>query len=196
MFVQLILGGTSDKGGLHSQFDRWMSELRPGAQGYLGSTGGVSADGKAFMAARFESEEAARANSDRPEQGEWWAETEKLFDGPVTFVDSSDIDVMMEPSNDAGFVQVMHSKVLDRGRIEAINAEVGPSMTEQRPDIAGMVSVWSGDQVWDIAYFTSEEAAREGEKKEMPEEQRKMFEDWQSVIQDTAFLDITDPWIY
>ncbi len=69
-------------------------------------------------------------------------------------------------------------------------------MTEQRPDVVGMVSVWSGDQVWDIGYFSSEEEAREGEKKEMPEEHRKMFEDWQSVIQDTKYLDIADPWIY
>jgi hypothetical protein len=196
VFVQLMLGKTANKEGLQSQVERWMTELRPGAEGYLGSTGGVTADGTAFMAARFESEAAARANSDRPEQGTWWAETERLFDGPVTFVDSSDVDVLLEPSNDAGFVQVMQSKVLDRARIDEINAVVGPSMTEQRPDVVGMVSVWSGDQVWDIGYFSSEEEAREGEKKEMPEEHRKMFEDWQSVIQDTKYLDITDPWIY
>ena len=46
-------------------------------------------DGTLVLLARFESEEAARANSERPEQGEWWAETEKIFDGEPTFKDSS-----------------------------------------------------------------------------------------------------------
>jgi hypothetical protein len=196
MFVQLIQGRTSDKAGLRGQFDRWMSELRPGATGFLGTTGGVSDDGEVFMAARFESEAAARANSDRPEQGAWWSETEKYLDGPATFVDSSDIDVQMEPSNDAGFVQVMRSRALDRARIEAMNADFAQVMAEARPDIVGAVSVWSGDDVTDIAYFTTEEAARAGEQQELPEDQRKMFEEWQSLIEGMTYLDLKDPWIY
>ncbi len=69
MFVQVMQGKTSDKEGLHRQLDRWMSELRSGAKGFLGTTGGVTDDGKVFVVARFESEQAARVNSDRPEQG-------------------------------------------------------------------------------------------------------------------------------
>jgi hypothetical protein len=38
--------------------------------------------------ARFESEAAARHNSNRPEQDRWWAQTAKLFDGEVSFSDS------------------------------------------------------------------------------------------------------------
>ena len=167
MFVQLIQGKTSDKDGLHRQLEAWMSTLRPDAEGFLGTTGGVTDDGDVFVAARFESEEAARANSDRPEQGAWWAETERYFDGPVSFVDSADVDVQVEPSNDAGFVQVIHSTARDRKRIEEINATVGQAMTESRPEIIGVVSVWSGDRVCDIAYFTTEEAARAGERKEL-----------------------------
>src|SRR5262245_52126402 len=106
-----------------------MSELRPGAAGFLGTTAGVTDDGTAFIAARFESEQSAQANSGRPEQGTWWSVTERLFDGPVSFVDSADVDVQVEPTNDAGFVQVIQSKALDPARIKAINAEVGPAMT-------------------------------------------------------------------
>ena len=156
------------QGRLRRQLDAWMSTLRPDAQGYLGTTGGVTDDGEVFMAARFESEEAARANSDRPAQGAWWTETERCFDGPVSFVDSADVDVQVEPSNDAGFVQVIQSKTRNRRRIEEINAEVGPAMTDSRPEIIGAVSVWSGDEVCDIAYFTTEEAARAGEKRSFP----------------------------
>jgi hypothetical protein len=196
VFVQLIRGRTSDKEGLRRQLEAWMSTLRPDAKGYLGMTGGVTDDSEVFMAARFESEEAARANSDRPEQGAWWTETERYFDGPVSFVDSVDVDVQVEPSNDAGFVQVIQSKTRNRQRVEEINAQVGPAMTESRPEIIGVVSVWSGDQVCDIAYFTTEEAARAGEKKELLEAHRKLFEEWQSLIEDPTFLDIKDPWLY
>ena len=54
--------------------------------------------------ARFESEEAARRNSDRPEQGQWWTETSRLFTGEVIFRDSSDVtaDVNGDPDT-AGF---------------------------------------------------------------------------------------------
>ena len=196
MFVQLMQGKTSDREGLRRQLDRWMSELRPGAQGFLGTTAGVTDDGTAFVAARFESEQAARANSERPEQGAWWSETERCFDGPVSFVDSTDIDVQVEPSNEAGFVQVIQSKVRDRARVEALNAEVGSIMTELRPEIVGAVSVWSGDRVSDIAYFTTEEAARAGEQKDLPETHRKQFEEWMSLMEGATYLDLKDPWLY
>jgi hypothetical protein len=51
----------------------------------------VTDDGRFVGLARFESEEAARRNSGRPEQGRWWMETSKLFTGEVAFRDSSDV---------------------------------------------------------------------------------------------------------
>ena len=75
MFVQVIEGRVADRDALRRQMDRWMSELRPGATGFLGSTAGVTDDGYAIAFARFESAAAAEANSERPEQGRWWAET-------------------------------------------------------------------------------------------------------------------------
>jgi hypothetical protein len=54
----------------------------------------------------------------------------------------------------------------------------------------------SGDHVYDIAYFTTEEAARAGESKELPEAHRKLFEEWQTLFGDVTYLDIRDPWPY
>ena len=196
MFVQLIQGTVTGPEDLKRQLDRWESELRPGATGFLGSTGGVTADNVAFMAARFDTEANARANSARPEQGAWWNETEKCFTGPVTFTDSTDVQVVVEPTNDAGFVQVIQSRVTDRARVEAINEQVADIMTASRPDIVGSVTVWSGDRACDLAYFSSEAAAREGEKKELSAEHQAMFEEWKSLMEDVTFLDLTDPWLY
>ena len=92
MFVQVIEGRVSDPESVRRQLDRWNDELKPQATGYLGSTGGITDDGRLIMFARFESEEAAQANADRPEQGEWFAEMAKCFDGDVSFTNSTDVD--------------------------------------------------------------------------------------------------------
>ena len=93
MFAQIIRGKVSDPDAVRPVVDRWMNELGPTATGWLGSTSGATDDGQLFVLVRFESEEAARANSDKPEQGAWWAEMEKLFDGEATFQDSNDVQV-------------------------------------------------------------------------------------------------------
>src|SRR6478735_10243916 len=93
MFVQTIRGKVTDPDAVRPVVDRWMKDLGPTAKGWLGSTSGITDDGQLFVLARFESEDAARANSDRPEQGEWWAEMEKLFDGEATFQDSNNVKV-------------------------------------------------------------------------------------------------------
>ena len=68
MFAQVIQGRTSDAKAFASALDRWMQDLAPGAVGWLGSTGGVTDDGRVIAVVRFESADAAARNSDRPEQ--------------------------------------------------------------------------------------------------------------------------------
>ncbi len=80
MFVQVITAKVVDAESLSRQLDRWERELRPGAEGFLGSTSGITEEGRLFALARFESEEAAQHNSDRAEQSTWWAETEKTLE--------------------------------------------------------------------------------------------------------------------
>jgi len=77
--VQIIRGTVSDPDSVRPVVDRWMNELGPTADGWLGSTSGVTGNNQLFVLVRFESEEAARANSDKPEQGQLWAEMEKLL---------------------------------------------------------------------------------------------------------------------
>src|SRR5712691_314837 len=91
MFVQVIHGRVISPEQVRAALDRWSGQLAAGAEGWLGSTAGVTGDGRFVALARFESADAARRNSDRPEQGQWWAETSKLFTGEVTFRDSSDV---------------------------------------------------------------------------------------------------------
>ena len=86
-------------------------ELAPGARGWLGSTAGVTEDGRFIALARFQSEDAARANSNRPEQDRWWAATARLLTGEAVVNDSSDVIVDLNGDPDsAGFVQVIQGR--------------------------------------------------------------------------------------
>ena len=197
MFAQIIRGKVSDPTAVRPVVDRWMTELGPTAKGWLGSTSGITDDNEVFVLVRFESEEAARANSDRPEQGAWWAEMEKVFDGQPTFQDSNDVQVDTSGDPDAaGFVQVMTGQVTDPDRAKQLMAEQ-PDMRTLRPDILGSVSVGHEDGKWTmVIYFTSEADAREGEAKQMPPEALKAMEEMQALsVGQPEFLDLKTPWL-
>ena len=197
MFVQIIEGQTRDAAGIQRQVERWQAEVRPGAAGFLGSTSGATADGRAFAIVRFESETAARANSERPEQSAWWAETSKYFDGEVTFTESSDVQELLGGgSNEAGFVQIMKSSGVDRGRMASLDKELD-RLAGLRPDLIGSVRVWTGrDSCIEVNYFTSEAEARAGEQKEMPPEAQAMMTEFGDLMKNTEFLDLSDPQLH
>ena len=197
MFAQIIRAKVSDPGAVRPVVERWMQDLGPTATGWLGSTGGITDDGQLFVLVRFESEEAARANSERAEQGAWWAEMEELLDGEATFQDSNDVSVETSGDpDDAGFVQVMLGQVSDPDRAQQLMADQ-PDMRELRPDILGSVTVRLDDGRWTmVIYFTSEAEARAGEAKEMPPEVVKAMEEMQSLaVGELEFLDLRSPWL-
>src|SRR3954471_7895379 len=193
MFVQIIEGKLKDPDLLQRQLERWRKEIKPGAKGYLGSTGGATADGGSIAVVRFESEADARANSERAEQGAWWNETSKAFDGEPTFTESSDTDVLFGGgSNNAGFVQVMKGKAKDPAAFRKWGKEHEGDLKKIRPDLIGGLDVYQPDGSFvSVAYFTSEAEARENEK--AMGESPMMAEYMSHMAGEMEFLDITDP---
>ena len=189
MFAQVIQGRTSDADALHAAMDRWMQDLQPGSIGWLGSTLGVTDDGRAVAVARFESAKAAEGNAQRPEQTRWWDETRRLFDGDVTFSDSEDVtvDLIGDPDR-AGFVQIMQGQVTDSARAKELMAGMShEAMADFRPDILGSVMIGHDDGRWtQVIYFTSEAEAREGERKDAPPE-------WQTTMDELTKLSLGEP---
>ncbi len=198
MFIQVIQGHVADAAAMKERLERWVKDAGDSAVGWQGVTAGVAEDGTFVALSRFESPEAARRNSDRPEQGEWWQGTEKLFDGDVTFHDCSEVLLMGEGgSDDAGFVQVIQGRVNDVERMRTINDEFQSQAPDYRPDVIGGVVALHGDGGYTNAvYFTSEQAAREGERKEPPEELKSLMEEEMAVHEgEPTFIDLTDPWL-
>jgi hypothetical protein len=199
VFVQVIQGQVADPGKVRAALDQWIRELAPGSTGWLGTTAGVTEDGRFIELARFESEEAARRNSNRPEQGQWWAETSQLFSGEATFKDSNDVtlDVTGEP-DDAGFVQVMQGRGSDPDRARELMGQDSSAWAAFRPEIIGSVAVGHEGGAYTMAiYFTSEAAAREGERKELPPELQAQMDELAALsIGEPEFFDLKEPWLY
>lgn len=199
MFVQVIQGKVSDPGRLRAALDRWEQELAPGAAGYLGSTAGVTDDGRFVAVVRFASEDEARRNGERPEQDAWWSETATLFGGTETFHDSTSVavDVASDPDT-AGFVQVFRGRSKDPARTVEIMGDDEGQWNAFRPEILGSIMVQHADDSFtDVVYFTSEEAARSGEQKELPPElQAKMDELMALTVGELEYFDLTTPWLH
>jgi hypothetical protein len=196
MFVQVIQGKTSKPAAVTAAVDRWMQDLAPGATGWLGSTGGVTEDGRFIAVVRFDSEEAARRNSDRPEQGRWWAEIEQLFDGAPTFRDSNAVTVEEHGDlNRAGFVQIMQGRSTDPERAKQLMNQDSDKWVALRPDMLGSVGIdHEGGAYTMVLYFTSEAEAREGERREVPLELRANMEEMGKLsIGETVFYDLKAP---
>jgi len=199
VFVQVIQGQVGDGVAIRAALDRWNQELAPGATGWLGSTAGVTDDGQLVAVARFESAAAARRNSDRPEQGQWWAQAAQLFTGPVTFRDSVEVDVDLRGDPDqAGFVQVMQGRSTDLARSHELMALAADVVAAFRPDVLGSLAVaHDAGEYTAIVYFTSEQEARAAERKQLPPSLSELMTERAALeVGEPVFLDLPHPWMY
>lgn len=191
MFVQVIQGKSRDSDRLRELTDEWRDTLGREAEGWLGGTYGVTDDDEFVAVVRFESREAAAANSDRPEQGKWWDKVAACFDGEATFHDSDDVTLFLGGgSDDAGFVQVIQGRLRDAERFRALMTQPMEAVHEARPEIiGGIIAIAADGSFTQTVAFTSEDAARAGEAKPMPE-----GDDPMSMVEDVRFLDLHHPW--
>lgn len=194
MFAQVFQGRTSDPTGMWNRMEEWDRNLKPLQKGFLGSTAGVSDDGEFIAIARFESEEVARQNSDRPEQGEWWAGTEKLLQD-VRFYDCTEVETFLDGgSDDAGFVQVIQGRTKQKDHLQEQQAQAQGWLKQNRPDLIGGVRAWQGNDFSMFAYFTSQEEARSGESGDTPE--GGPADDWRTLVDDIKFIDLPKPYLF
>ena len=198
MFVQVIQGQVADAEQAHAAMDRWMEELAPEASGWLGTTAGVTADGRFIALARFDSADAARRNSESPAQDKWWHEFQSVLSGSATFHDTEDVVVDTQGDPDtAGFVQVMQGAGSNPERARELMGQHREEWTAFRPEILGSeVAMYDDGDYTRALYFTSEAAAREGEQKEVPPELQADMDEMNSLASGPpSFFDLKQPWL-
>jgi hypothetical protein len=195
MFIQVIQGQASNPDGIRAQLDRWRADVQPGAEGWLGSTFGITDDGQFIAVVRFASEELARSNSDRPEQDAWWTQASKHL-AEVAFHDSTRVHIYKEGGSDqAGFVQVIQGHSDDMERLAELGRAMEQQMAQQAPHILGMTVAEHADRPGDFTqtvYFTSEEEARRFER-EQPAEADPNFAELSSLMTDLRYFDLRNP---
>lgn len=198
MFIQVIRGSVADPDELQAMLDRWVNDLAPGAEGWLGTTSGMTDDGMFVGMARFTSEPAARRNSERPEQHQWWMDTVHLFGSDVAFFDCRyAVPVLRGGSDCAGFVQVMQGHTSETERLVELERGSADVLRECRPDIIGGLVALHGDGGFTKSiYFTSEADARAAERRGPPPELREAIDELMSLIDRPAFFDLTEPLLW
>jgi hypothetical protein len=200
VFVQVFQGQVTDAGRVRQALDDWVQQVAPGAEGWLGSTAGVTDDGTFIGVARFASAEAARRNSGRALQGEWWSGLSKLFTGEAVFHDCSEVDVVRGGGSDrAGFVQVIQGRLTRAARMRELARVFDEQFPDLRPDLLGFIAaLHDGEEgaFTHVAYFTSEEEARAGEKGEFPAEAAAALREEMELMQDVRYYDLREPWLY
>ncbi|MEU0313823.1 hypothetical protein [Nocardioides sp. NPDC006273] len=192
MFIQMIQGPCTRQDEAHQLLDEWRRDLAPSATGWLGGTYGFTDDGQLIGVVRFESREAAMANSDRPEQGEWAAKMAEVMDGPMEFHDCDDVALLFDGgSDDAGFVQIIRGRVDDPSRLKAMMADT-TQLHEMRPEIlGGTLAIEADGSFVETVAFTSEDEARKGEQMEPPEDVRRELD---YAMKGATFYDLHRPW--
>jgi hypothetical protein len=196
VFIQIIQGKCRDADEMRRLSDEWRDTMGSTAEGWLGGTYGITDDGEFVGVVRFESREAAARNSAKPEQGEWWSRMEQCFDGEATFHDCDDATMFLDGgSDDAGFVQVIQGRVADPERFREFLGTPMDMLHEQRPEIIGGTLAMEPDGWFtETVAFRSEAEAREGERREMPEEMRREMDEGMAQMQDVRYLDLHHPW--
>ncbi|MGW0227941.1 hypothetical protein ACWDWO_06485 [Actinopolymorpha singaporensis] len=198
MFIEVIQGHVTNPGALRASVERWVEYLAPRAEGWLGSTSGVAADGTAIALAMFDSEAAALATNKQADQAAWRRAAEVLFTGGVSVHNCSDVMTMLIGYPDeAGFVQVLQCRVANPDRWQALVAQSEAVLRRERPEILGTVIAVHDDdpaRITEAVYFTSEFEARVGEQKALlsPEVSR-VFHDMRT---DLTYIDIHEPWLH
>jgi hypothetical protein len=198
MFIQVVEGTVTDPQRLDADVQMWVDQVALQATGWLGTTSGVTADGRGIAVVRFESAESAQRNSERPQQQQWWAEASQCFAGDVVFHNCPETFTFLDGgSDDAGFVQVIEGRGGNLARMREMMTGHEDEMRSARPDvIGGVVAVHDDGGYTQVVYFSSEEAARAGERGDQQRNMSEAEQEMESMFADAVFYDLTQPHLY
>jgi hypothetical protein len=196
MFIRVIQGRATNPPGIRRDLGRWQRLLAADADGWLGSTTGITEDGWSITVVRFASEAQARRNSDRPEQREWWRDASQHL-ARVAVHDAPKVHTYRDGGADqAGFVQVIQGHSDDLERMASLGRDQEEVLAREAPHILGVTVAEHADRPGDftqILYFTSEQDARRFEQERSAEDDEPVLEQLRSLMTDSRCFDLRDP---
>ena len=197
MFIQIIQGRATNPPGIRRDLGRWQRLLAADADGWLGSTTGITQDGWSITVVHFASEAQARRNSDRPEQREWWRDASQHLarvishDAPTVHTYYRD-----SGSDQAGFVQVIQGHSDDLERMVSLGRDQEEVLAREAPHLLGMTVAEHAGRPGDftqILYFTSEQDARRLAQQAPGAADEPVLEQLRSLMTTSRCFDLRDP---
>jgi hypothetical protein len=196
MFIRVIQGRATNPPGIRRDLGRWQRQLAADADGWLGSTTGITKDGWSITVVHFASEAQARRNSDRPEQREWWRDASQHL-ARIAVHDAPKVHSYRNGGADgAGFVQVIQGYRHDMERMASLGRDQEKVLARKAPQILGVTLAehadWPGDFT-QIVYFTSEQDARRFAQEPLAETAEPVLEQLHSLLTTWRCFDLRDP---
>jgi hypothetical protein len=196
MFIRVIQGRATNPPGIRRDLGRWQQLLAADADGWLGTTAGITEDGWSVTVVRFASEAQARRNSDRPEQREWWRDASQHL-ARIAVHDAPEVHTYRDGGADeAGFVQVVQGQSDDLERIVSLGRDNEEVLAREAPHILGMTVAehadWPGDFTKTV-YFTSEQDARRFAQEPPAAADEPVLERLRTLLTTSRRFDLRDP---
>jgi hypothetical protein len=196
MFIQVVQGRATNPPGIRRDLGRWQRQLAAGADGWLGSTTGITEDGWSISVIRFATQAHARRNNERPEQREWWRDASQHLARVVSH-DAPTVHTYRDGGSDeAGFVQVLQGHTDDMERMVSLERDQEQVLARDAPHVLGMTLAEHADRAGDFTqtmYFTSEQEARRAEQERSAEADEPVREELRSLMTNLRSFDLRDP---
>jgi hypothetical protein len=196
MFIRVIQGRATNPPGIRRDLGRWQRLLAADADGWLGSTTGITDDGWSITVVRFASEAQARHNSDRPEQREWWRDAAQHL-ARVAVHDAPKVHTYRDGGSDqAGFVQVIQGHTDDLEGMAGLVRDREEVLAREAPHILGMTLAEHADRPGDftqVMYFASEQDARRFAQEPPAEADEPVLEQLRILGTNSRCFDLRDP---
>ncbi|GAB3688589.1 hypothetical protein GCM10027589_56450 [Actinocorallia lasiicapitis] len=201
MFIQVIQAPARDAEGLRAASYRWAHTLGSTSVGWMGCTGGVTAEGRFVTVERFESEQKAILESGRPGRRRWWNEMTGHLTGEATFTNCRTVDVQavdQDAIDRAGFVQITQGRVADPALLRTLLATLHKELAETRPDLLGStLALHPDDGYTHLLYYVSEDTVWDAELRETPPRLKSVMDAiFELNLAAPDYHVLTSPWMH
>jgi hypothetical protein len=195
VFIRILRGQAFDGAATRAELSRWRQELGAGALGWQRLTAGIGDGGELVLVLRYDTEETARRDRERPELVAWQASAERHLAGSGQWYDCPVVHTMKDgDAGQAGFVRVVQGRLADPVRLAAMRAEVERTLRDRAPHVLGVTVAEHADGTGftELTYLTSEREARAADR-QMPVEMAVQLGTVRSYVEGLEEVELRKP---
>ncbi|MGW7081726.1 hypothetical protein [Streptomyces sp. NPDC054866] len=195
MFVLKVEARTARPDAVRQQVLAWPADVGSSASGWLGCTGGVSADGDWVFLMRFVSQEAAWTTSDLPGYEQWWRACRRHLETPPVFAESTRVSgILRGGSDDAAAVIITQGSGPSNRLSEILRRLETLELTEPVGVIGGFVA-WHGCERFTEALYLASKGAQFRQLGTTSQALGRFIDDHVAAVRDARVIDLDEPWL-